>query len=85
MTSSSTFILVPFIVAFLVFVLRFYNREGASSVTRPSFLLAMLTVVIAFTYLILGITGELPPYGTIGFALIGLILLGIAIARMFIL
>jgi quinol-cytochrome oxidoreductase complex cytochrome b subunit len=85
MTSSSTFILVPFIVAFIVFVLRFYNREGASSVTRPSFLLAILTVAIAFTYLILGIIGELPPYGTIGFALIGLILLGIAIARMFIL
>jgi quinol-cytochrome oxidoreductase complex cytochrome b subunit len=83
MSNASTFILVPFIVAFLMFVLRFYNREGASSMIRPSFLLAILTVAIAFTYLILGVINMLPPYGTIGFALIGLILLGTAIMRMF--
>ena len=83
MTSISTILLVPFILAFLVFVFRFYNREGASSMLQPSFPLAILTVVIASTYLILGVTASLPPYSTIGFALIGLILLGIAIVRMF--
>lgn len=83
MTNTSTILLVPFLLAFLAFVARFYNREGASSMTRPSFLLAILTVFIAGTYLILGITNALPPYSTIGFALIGLILLGTAILRMF--
>ncbi len=83
MTNTSTILLVPFILAFLVFVLRFYNREGASSMTRPSFLLAILTVLIAGAYLLLGVTDSLPPYSTIAFAAVGLILLGTAIARMF--
>jgi hypothetical protein len=40
-------------------------------------------MLIAGIYLVLGIIDWLPPYSTIGFALIGLILLGTAIARMF--
>ena len=83
MTNTSTFLLVPFILAFFIFVVRFYNREGASSMARPSFLLAIFTVLTAFSYLILGISGMLPPYSTIGFTAIGLTLLGIAILRMF--
>jgi quinol-cytochrome oxidoreductase complex cytochrome b subunit len=83
MTNASTVLLVPFILAFLMFVLRFYSREGASGMTRPSFLLAILTVLIAGTYLALGITGSLPPYGTFGFAAVGVGLLGTAILRMF--
>ena len=83
MTNASTILLLPFILAFLVFVLRFYSREGASSMTRPSFLLAGLTVLIAGLYLILGIMNSLPPYSTVGFAAIGVILLGTAILRMF--
>jgi hypothetical protein len=83
MTNTSTFILVPFIFAFLVFVFRFYNRESASSIKNPSFVLAILTVLIAGSYLILGVTGHLPSYSAIGYLLIGLILLAIAITRMF--
>jgi quinol-cytochrome oxidoreductase complex cytochrome b subunit len=83
MTNTSTILLLPFILAFVMFVLRFYNREGAGSMTRPSFLLAILTVLTAGAYLILGIIGELPPYGTTGFAVAGLILLATAITRMF--
>jgi quinol-cytochrome oxidoreductase complex cytochrome b subunit len=83
MTNTTTFLLVPFILAFLLFVLRFYNREGATSMTQPSFLLAALTVVTAFSYLILGVASMLPPYSTIIFSLAGLILLGVAITRMF--
>ena len=83
MTNTSTFLLVPFVFAFLVFALRFYSREGASSMTQPSFLLAGLTVLIAGFYLILGITNELPPYSTFGFAAIGVILLATSILRMF--
>jgi hypothetical protein len=83
MTNTSTFILVPFILAFLVFVFRFYSREGASSIANPSFLMAILTVLIAGSYLILGVTGMLPPYSTIGYLLVGFALLATAITRMF--
>ena len=83
MTNASTTLLLPFIVAFLIFLLRFYSREGASSMTRPSFLLAGLTVLIAGGYLTLGIMKALPPYSTISFAAVGVILLATAILRMF--
>ena len=83
MTNTSTYILVPFIFAFLVFVFRFYGREGASSIKNLSFVLAILTVLIAGSYLVLGVIEMLPRHSAIGYLLIGLILLGTAIARMF--
>jgi uncharacterized membrane protein len=83
MSNFSTIILVPFILAFLIFVLRFYARESASSMRNPSFLLAFFTMLAAGGYLYLRVTDGLPPYGTVGFGVAGLILLGLAIARMF--
>jgi hypothetical protein len=83
MPDFSTIILVPFIFAFLIFVLRFYGRESASSMRNPSFLLAALTVATAMAYLYLRITDELPPFSTVGFGLLGVTLLATAIARMF--
>jgi hypothetical protein len=83
MSDFSTIVLVPFILAFLVFVLRFYGRESAVSMRSPSFVLALLTVATAFAYLYLRVTGAIPPYGTAGFGVAGLALLAIAIARMF--
>lgn len=83
MSSFSTIILVPFVVAFLVFVVRFYGREGASSMSNASFVLAVGTVLVAGSYLMLRITDALPPHGTIGFGVAGLALLATAIGRMF--
>ena len=83
MTNTTTFLLMPFIVAFLVFVFRFYNRENASSIKNPSFMLAILTVLIAGSYLILGVAASLPPYSTIGYAVVGVILLITAVSRIF--
>jgi hypothetical protein len=83
MSSFSTIVLVPFIVAFLVFVVRFYGREGASSMRNASFVLAVGTMLIAGSYLLLRITETLPPHGTIGFGVAGLALLATAIGRMF--
>jgi hypothetical protein len=83
MSSTSTLILIPFIAAFLVFVFRFYSRERASSMANPSFLLAVGSVILAGLYLSLGVVDLLPPYGTLGFGVVGLILLAIAISRMF--
>jgi quinol-cytochrome oxidoreductase complex cytochrome b subunit len=83
MTNTTSFLLAPFILAFLVFVFRFYSRENASSIKNLSFVLAILTVLIAGSYLILGVVGSLPPYSTIGYIVVGLILLAMAIMRMF--
>jgi hypothetical protein len=83
MTSATSVLLIPFIVAFLVFIYRFYNREGAASIFNFSFLMAILTSLLAGTYLVLGIIGLLPSFGTILFACIGLGLLATAIGRLF--
>lgn len=85
MTNASTVVLVPFLFAFLVFTARFYIREAAGSKLNPSFLLAFATVVIAVTYLALGITHRMPEHGTIGFGATGLALLGFSIYRIFVL
>jgi uncharacterized membrane protein len=84
MSESSTIILLPFIFAFLIFMLRFYSRESASSMRNPSFMLGVLTVATAGGYLMLRITDNVPAYGTLAFGVIGLALLGTAIARMFV-
>lgn len=85
MSELSTIVLLPFIVAFLIFVLRFYSREGASSMLNFSFLMGVVTVAIAGTYLFLRISDMVPAYGTLGFGVVGCALLGTAITRMFML
>ena len=76
-------ILIPFILAFLTFVMRFYFRESAASMRNPSFLFASGTVLAAIIYLTLRITEAFPPYGSIGFAVLGLALLTTGILRLF--
>ena len=83
MPDFSTIVLLPFILAFLVYVVRFYGRESASSMSNPSFMLACFTVLSAAAYLLLRVSDLLPGFGTIGFGLLGLVLFGTAIARMF--
>jgi hypothetical protein len=83
MSSFSTIVLAPFIIAFAVFVGRFYGREGARSMRSLSFLLAVCTVAAAFSYLVMRVTGTLPSYGTIGYGIAGLVLLATAIGRLF--
>lgn len=83
MSDYSTVILLPFIIAFLIFVMRFYSRESASSMRNPSFLFGVLTVIVAGGYLMLRITNSVPPFGTLIFGLAGVALLVTAIARMF--
>ncbi|HYZ21099.1 MAG TPA: hypothetical protein VE690_02975 [Rhodopila sp.] len=83
MSSTDTLILAPFVAAFLLLVFRFYGREGASSVTSATFLCAFATVVLAGTYLAMGVFGWLPAYGTLAFGLAGLAMLILAVVRMF--
>jgi hypothetical protein len=82
MSNVSTIILAPFLVAFLMFVFRFYGRENAASKLGPSFLLAFATVVVVCLYLVLGVTRTLPEYGTIGFGIVGVALLALSLYRL---
>ena len=83
MTGADTWILIPFVIAFLLFVFRFYNREGASSITNPTFMLAIGSVLIAGGYLAWGVFGDLPQYGSIVFGIIGVALMAFAFLRLF--
>jgi hypothetical protein len=83
MTNATTVILAPFLFAFLLFVARFYIKEGANSKLRPSFILAVATVAIASVYLVLCVTDRLPDFGTIGFGSAGLVLMALSIYRIF--
>ncbi|HVY17960.1 MAG TPA: hypothetical protein VHB27_22265 [Rhodopila sp.] len=80
---SHTFILAPFVFAFLCFILRFYARENAASMANPSFLLAAATVIIAVAFLSLGVLSLLPPYSSIVVGVIGLGLAIVGGVRMF--
>jgi hypothetical protein len=84
MSNATTFILVPFLCAFLLFIARFYFKEGARSKLRLSFLMAIATVLITGTYLVLGLTQMLPDHGVVGFGLVGLTLLAFSILRLFV-
>jgi hypothetical protein len=83
MSSFSTIVLLPFILAFLIAVVRFYGRERASSMGNFSFVLASFTVLSAVGYLLLRIGDMMSVFGTIAFGVLGLMLLGTAVARMF--
>jgi hypothetical protein len=82
MSDLSTIVLVPFFFAFLIFVMRFYSRESASSMTKPSFLLAVGTMLSAGAFLLLRVLDIMPSYGPVAFGGLGLILLALAVTRM---
>lgn len=82
---THTYFLAPYVLAFVSSILRFYGREHAGSKTSPSFILAVVTVIVALTFLFLGVGGFLPAYGGVAFLIFGLILLALSIARWFML
>lgn len=85
MTDYASLCLIPYVIAFLLFVFRFYNRERVSSIFSLTFVLAILTVLAAFSYLLLGVLDSLPAHSALIYGAIGLILLATAIGRLFIL
>jgi hypothetical protein len=82
---THTYYLAPYVLAFVSSILRFYGREHAGSKTSPSFILAVATVVVALAFLFLGVGGFLPAYGGLVFLAFGTVLLGLSIARWFML
>jgi hypothetical protein len=83
MSDASTIILVPFMIAFVMFVVRFYGKEGARSKLQLSFLLAVGSVVIVVLYLALAVMKMLPEYGAAGFGIAGVAMMLLSIYRMF--
>jgi uncharacterized membrane protein len=83
MSDLHTFIIIPFLLAFLFSMKRFYFRDNAGSIFRMSFLLAFGSMAIAGTYVVLGALKTLPQYGTLGFGIVGLLCLGAAVWQAF--
>ncbi len=81
MTNGPSYLLIPLVAAFLVFIARFYGREGAALKSSLSFLLACACVVLLLSYLALSVLGLLPPYAAYGYGAIGVILLIVGILR----
>ena len=81
---THTYYLAPYVLAFVTSILRFYGHEHAASKSSPTFILAILTVVVALAFLFLGIGGFLPAYGSLIFLAIGIVLLGLSIQRWFV-
>ncbi len=83
MSELHTFVAIPFLLAFALSVKRFYFRDGCASIFRGSFLTAAGSMVLALTYILLGAMRSVPPYGTLGFGIVGLLVLGIAVWQAF--
>jgi hypothetical protein len=79
MSGTYTFIVIPFLLAFLLSVKRFYFRDSAASIFRPSFLLAFGSMALAGIYLVFGALRMLPPYSPVAFGIVGLLCLGAAV------
>jgi hypothetical protein len=82
MAYNSSLYLIPLVIAWFVLVLAFYFRDNAVSRLSLSFILAVLSMLMLLSYLVMSVVGALPPYMGIAFGgtgtlffLIGLLLL----------
>ncbi|MGE0419518.1 MAG: hypothetical protein AB7O80_22155 [Acetobacteraceae bacterium] len=83
MLSTSTIFLIPFIIAFIGFLIKFYFHERAGSKRSPTFLLAIATAVLPLTFLALKIFGVVIPYYALGMGIVGCALVVASIVRFF--
>jgi len=83
MSETYTFIVIPFLVAFLFSVKRFYFRDGGASIFRASFLLAVGSMLVGCVYLVFGAMRMLPPYSALAFGIIGLLCMTLAVWQSF--
>jgi hypothetical protein len=74
MLDYSGFVFIPFIVAFLMFVAKFYAHENVASLGNPTFLLACLAAVLPILFLSLHTMGVVIPYGAVVIGGIGLVM-----------
>ena len=72
MVHNTTLALLPLIIGLLVLAIRFYAREGATSISSPTFLLACLAALMLIGYMVLVVLGLLPPYAWVVFGGVGL-------------
>jgi len=79
MANGPSYLLIPLVAAFLVFLVRFYVRESAASKASPSFILACVCVVLLLSSVVLAVLFLLPSYVAYGYAAAGIILLIVGI------
>jgi hypothetical protein len=79
MAGANSLVLIPTVLAFLVFAARFYAKERAISRASPSFILACFSVVVLASYPVLTVFGLGFPNAMMiyGFGGAGLLALGI--------
>ena len=82
MSSINTFILLPFLGAFLLSIARFYVRDRAHSIFMPSFILAVSAVIVALIYLVLGMLYLLPAHAAIGVGVLGAVFLVVSVYQL---
>ena len=71
MSQSSTIVLLPFIAAIIIFILVFYGRERATSLTSHTFLSAAGSVIVLASYLLLRVVDLASFTVTVVYAAIG--------------
>jgi hypothetical protein len=83
MALNNSIWLVTLVMAFLVYVIKFYARERAGTILSASFGLALLCVLLLLSYVVTSALGMLVPYMATSFGIAGLVLfiLGIVTFR----
>jgi len=81
MIHNSNFVLIPFVIAFIVFLVKFYAHEKAGSLFYPSFLLAGLSALLPVSFMLLHVLALTFPYAALIYGVVGVGLAVYAIVR----
>jgi hypothetical protein len=80
MTANSSIFLIPLVAAFVLFLGKVYGQERAVTRGSLSFALAVLSVLLLFSYLALNVVlAALPPFTGVAYGVVGVILVGVAV------
>jgi hypothetical protein len=74
MLDYNDYVFIPFVIAFIVFLAKFYAHENLGSLANPTFLLACLSALLPILFLSLHMMGVTIPYGGVVAGVIGLAL-----------
>lgn len=84
MAGVNSLVLIPLVIAIMLFTARFYGRERAYSKTSASFLLAVTSVAILLSYPLVLVFGHMFAYGTLVYAAASGVLLLLSLLLLFV-
>jgi hypothetical protein len=79
MAQNLSIYLLPLIAAALVFLAKVYGHERAITRGSLSFALACISILLLVSYLVLSVFQTLPPYAGLGYGVVGIVLLILAV------